>query len=41
MPTYAELNDLKQICFKMQKMVLDVALLKTEHYKVRIKSKVE
>ena len=26
---------------KTQKMVLDVALLNTQHYKVRIKSKVE
>ena len=30
-----------QVIPKTQKMVLDAALLSTQHYKVRIKSKVE
>ena len=32
---------LGQVMPKTQKMVLDAALLKTQHYKVRIKGKVE
>ena len=30
-----------QVILKTQKMVLDAALLNTQHYKVRIKGKVE
>ena len=32
---------LGRVILKTQKMVLDVALLNTQHYKVRIKGKVE
>ena len=34
-------NVLYYICSKAQKIVLDAALLNTQHYKVRIKGKVE